>query len=95
MIEHLSSEECKQAFLAQFEDATESDKWMATVWRIKDDGDVVLHRTSCNYPVNLFGESVRLLRNILNQVLGIIPPEPLPRVERFKLRGDNGNGEEK
>ena len=91
MQKHDGIEECREAFLETFE-GVQGKKWMAVVWVENEDGELVCHRTTCEFPIARFPESIRLLRSVLNEEMGTVEPAPLPKIQRFNfLDRDGGN----
>lgn len=90
------TEDLKQAAQEQFDRTTEKEKWMAVFFSIEGD-NINCHKTTNNYPSREYLASLRLLKNMIDEELGLHfkEPKPLPVADLSRFPGlqtDQGNG---
>jgi hypothetical protein len=83
---HNAKGEAIESFQRAFIDYARSEKWMGAVWRVKDDGNVELFRTTWEFPKNKFVMAIAELNEAVNaeKAWGVLPAEPLPRASIFR-----------
>ena len=93
-VAHETPKACEDASLVQFQDAVQSGKWMAVYWSIQD-GRVVMHRTTCSFPVADFPICIRQLNAELKNEIDGAEPEPLPLAPHLKVAEEDSKEDSK
>lgn len=91
---HDSAAECKDAALAQFEEAIEDGPWMMAIWSMKGDM-VTVRRTTSEFPNIQYRKCQELLQNeFRKELIPAVNTEPLPMASRLRIKSGEENGED-
>jgi len=101
LVKHFTNEEAKQSHLKALGNAVYTGRWMAMVWCIDDNRNIVANNTTYNFPIESFDAAIRDLMNSCETkrkevAESIMPPLPLaPHLMAQEVPVETGgNGEE-
>ena len=89
MKKHVSQSDAVAAVMQSMLHAKTSGKFMVVVWRVGEDGNQVMERTTWQFPTDRFQEAAKLLGDSLREELN--PPMPPLPLATFLTKDADGS----